>query len=518
MKRKLYFLILFCAICFNFYSVSASEVTAETDKDNNPKILFIGNSFTYKNSMPDMFANLSNYAGYHPDVTFLTKGEWSLEKFADPTDIYGQQVYFLLSNEKWDYVILQDQSKMPVTSPMTSTYPAVKTLNTLIKKAGAKAILFMTWGYDNHTTFYIDGLNYYLSANQMQNYLTKNYFYVGNSLGIPVSPVGIGFNRCKNLFPEISLYNETDLYHPSTAGSYLTACTLFTTIYGTSPLGNSYTSNLNQSTALKLQEIADRRISLNKTNLNLNRADSTNLTAKVTVSSGNSSIKDLSKDTVYWSSLDDTVASVDYNTGKITGIHAGTTMIKAYTNSGLVSMCNVTVKQPASSISLSNTPIKITQGKSSVLTASIMPSDSTDSISWSSSNSSVATVTSKGKVLALSPGVTKITARTSSGKAATCKVYTRLKTPKITKVSKTPRNYMRERVNITTRWNKVDGAIKYYVYRSKRPTSGYSLIAKTRKTKFIDRNKPRNKKYYYKIVAVNTFSGCKSDKSNPKAI
>lgn len=518
MKRKIYLLILFYILCFNFYTVSASEVTKEADTNTSPKILFIGNSFTYKNNMPNMFAQLSYKAGFSPKVTSVTKGEWSLEKFANPTDIYGQGVYHLLTTEKWDYVILQDQSKIPVIAPMTSTYPAVSTLQTLIKKAGAKTILFMTWGYDNHSTFYIDGLYYHLSANQMQTYLTKNYFYIGNRLGIPVSPVGIGFSRCNDLFPEIDLYHSNDLYHPSVSGSYLSACTLFSTIYNISPLGNSYLGGLNEATVEKLQQIADRKISLNKAKLSINRAQTTTLAGKITVSKKNTSLKNLTDDTIHWTSLDDSIVSVDYNTGKITGMHTGTTMVKAYTKSGLIGMCNVTVKQPATSISLPKYPIIISRGKSIFLDYTLLPLDSTDTVSWNSSAPFVATVSKRGKLLTLSPGMTKITATTTNGKSTSCKIYVKLKTPKITRVTKVSKLKSKKRVNVVTKWNKVDGIARYHIYRSKKLNSGYSLIAKTKKTKFIDKNKFKNKTYYYKIVAIHSVSKCSSNPSNAKSI
>ncbi len=76
----------------------------------------------------------------------------------------------------------------------------------------------------------------------------------------------------------------------------------------------------------------------------------------------------------------------------------------------------------ATSVSLNKTSITLEKGKSETLTATVKPSNSSNkSITWTSSNTSVATV-SGGKVTAKKAGTATITAKTSNGKTATCKV------------------------------------------------------------------------------------------------
>lgn len=77
---------------------------------------------------------------------------------------------------------------------------------------------------------------------------------------------------------------------------------------------------------------------------------------------------------------------------------------------------------PITSISLNKTTATLTVDETLKLTATITPSDATDkSVTWSSSNISVATV-SNGTVTAKSSGTTTITARTNNGKTANCSV------------------------------------------------------------------------------------------------
>ena len=76
----------------------------------------------------------------------------------------------------------------------------------------------------------------------------------------------------------------------------------------------------------------------------------------------------------------------------------------------------------AKSIKLNKTAASVTEGKTLTLKAAVSPSDSTDTVSWSTSNSKVATVNSKGVVTGVKAGTATITVKTSNGKKASCKV------------------------------------------------------------------------------------------------
>ncbi|MCD8075697.1 MAG: Ig-like domain-containing protein [Lachnospiraceae bacterium] len=77
----------------------------------------------------------------------------------------------------------------------------------------------------------------------------------------------------------------------------------------------------------------------------------------------------------------------------------------------------------ATSVKLSSSSFTLTEiGATKTLTATLSPSNSTDSVTWKSSNTSVATVSSSGKVTAAGNGTATITATATSGKKATCTV------------------------------------------------------------------------------------------------
>ena len=77
---------------------------------------------------------------------------------------------------------------------------------------------------------------------------------------------------------------------------------------------------------------------------------------------------------------------------------------------------------PATAISLSDSAISwTTTGQTKQLTATLTPADATDTVTWSSSNTSVATVSSSGLVTGIALGSATITA-TAGSVSATCSV------------------------------------------------------------------------------------------------
>ena len=82
---------------------------------------------------------------------------------------------------------------------------------------------------------------------------------------------------------------------------------------------------------------------------------------------------------------------------------------------------NVGKKVVVQSVYLNNQSVTLGAGESCTLTKSVYPSNASTSYTWSSSNTSVATV-SNGKVTAKKSGTAYITVKTSNGKTAQCKV------------------------------------------------------------------------------------------------
>ena len=156
-------------------------------------------------------------------------------------------------------------------------------------------------------------------------------------------------------------------------------------------------------------------VSLSKSSTTLTEGGTITLTA--TINPSNATNKN-----VTWSSSNSSVASV--SNGVVTALKAGTATITVTTeDGGKTAKCNVTVIAKVTSVSLDKTNIELTEGDVTTLTATIKPDNATNkNVTWSSSNSSIASV-SNGKVTALAPGSATITVATEDGnKTATCLV------------------------------------------------------------------------------------------------
>ena len=125
--------------------------------------------------------------------------------------------------------------------------------------------------------------------------------------------------------------------------------------------------------------------------------------------------------TLTWKITNTSIATV-YQNGMITGKAVGETDLKVSADNGVYTMCRIVVYKPsASSVSIkSSLPLDV--GESSHLIATVYPSNADYTLSWKSSDETVATVTSSGWVNAIKAGTAKITVETNNGKTATCTV------------------------------------------------------------------------------------------------
>lgn len=152
-------------------------------------------------------------------------------------------------------------------------------------------------------------------------------------------------------------------------------------------------------------------IRLNKTYLKIVEGRRTKLNATVRPSS-------TSNKGVRWTSSDNEIAMVTPD-GRITALTEGRVKITATTKDGSKksAVCVVDVQKgvPITTIGLTSQEMILVKGTSGYLPVNIQPANHTNKIYYSSDNVRVATVTSKGKVVAKSPGQATITIRANNG-------------------------------------------------------------------------------------------------------
>ncbi|MCM1055919.1 MAG: Ig-like domain-containing protein [Bacteroides sp.] len=185
------------------------------------------------------------------------------------------------------------------------------------------------------------------------------------------------------------------------------------------------TSSLDDATAPITLTIGGKKdvpvtgITLNKTELALVKGDTAALTATVAPETATDS-------TVVWSSSDTDVVTVDEE-GTVTAIGAGTATVTAASKStpAVKAICEVAVTVPVTGVTLNKTELALKKGETETLTATVAPTDASDkTLDWASSDSTVATVDSTGKVTAVASGTATITVKSNADetKKATCTV------------------------------------------------------------------------------------------------
>ena len=150
-------------------------------------------------------------------------------------------------------------------------------------------------------------------------------------------------------------------------------------------------------------------VKLDSTSISLDAGKSKTLTATVSPSTA-------SDKGVNWKSSDTKVAKVNSN-GKITAVSAGTAIITVTSKDGnSTTTCKVTVNQPATGISLNKSKRYVDVGSKYTLKATLKPANVTNKyVTWTSSNSKIASVSSSGVVTGIKTGTAVITAATANG-------------------------------------------------------------------------------------------------------
>jgi uncharacterized protein YjdB len=164
--------------------------------------------------------------------------------------------------------------------------------------------------------------------------------------------------------------------------------------------------------------VAVKSISVSPSELSLTKGESASLSCIINPT--NASIKNIT-----WKSSSSSVATVS-SEGQVEAIADGVAVITVTAeDGGKTASCMVTVNpESVSSVSLDKESLTLKVGESSTLTATILPENAANKkVSWSSSNTSIATVDSDGIVMALGIGSASITVTTEDGgKTAVCQV------------------------------------------------------------------------------------------------
>lgn len=203
-------------------------------------ILFIGNSYTYYNDMPEIFESLARDNGKEVTVFSVTKGGRFLYEFKYCNDECTQKLEDVTNGKIFDICFLQEQSILPIKD-YDKFLEGVSYLAKKLSRSVDSFVMYSTWSRkEGHSKLYELGI----TADKMTDNLYRAYNEAANVIGASVSPVGLSFaeavkNKC------CELYIDDSSSHPTYAGSCLAALTHYYAVFGEYPKNTS---------ALKIEE------------------------------------------------------------------------------------------------------------------------------------------------------------------------------------------------------------------------------------------------------------------------
>lgn len=223
---------------------------AANSEPTSVSVLFVGNSLTEKNDLPNTFKQLAAASSLHANVEVhsITPGGAFLNDHWKRGDVVAE-----LRKLRPNFLVLQGQSTEPVSAAQSFAHSAAL-LKAEADRVGAVTILFSTWARPAGDPYYKDPSSGGSPA-QMQMQLNSAYAQVSHSIGATLAPVGVAFEHSQHDAPQIQLLDGTQ--HPSPAGTYLAAAVLFRVIFNASSIGSTYCDGLPNDTAARLQRVAE---------------------------------------------------------------------------------------------------------------------------------------------------------------------------------------------------------------------------------------------------------------------
>lgn len=218
------------------------------------KVLFIGNSYTGVNNLPEVIKNLAASNNDTLTYTANTPGGCTFSQH-----LQNQSATYIQQGG-WDYVVLQEQSQLPSfpdSQFYSECYPYAQDLCQMINQycPEAEPVFYMTWGRKNGDSQNCPYFTPLCTYEGMDSLLYLRYMIMAEDNEAWVSPVGKLWHYLRDNHPEIELYS-TDESHPSEAGTYAAACAFYSILFGKNPATLSYNYNIGEQVAEKIRKSA----------------------------------------------------------------------------------------------------------------------------------------------------------------------------------------------------------------------------------------------------------------------
>lgn len=211
MIKRVYF-----GFAVGLLSLLTANGSAQDQKDTL-RVLFVGNSYTYFENLPQVVSVLSCQTGTILITEKITIGGAKLSEHW--RGARGLNTIEKIRNGDYDIVVLQEWSLGTVNERDSAVY-YLGLFSKLAREAGAEPYFYLTWAREK--------------IPQQQEVISRVYRETAALNKATVVPAGEAWALARELRPEIKLY-DPDGTHPSDLGTYLTACVFVATITGELP-------------------------------------------------------------------------------------------------------------------------------------------------------------------------------------------------------------------------------------------------------------------------------------------
>ena len=198
------------------------------------RVLFIGNSLTQGNDLPGMVLDLAEAADLDWEVQAQLVGGAGLENH------WVSGARERIASGRWDVVVFQ-QGPSSLEESRVNLRHWTGEFDPLVRSAGGRSALYMVWP-DRSRLSWFDRVrdSYALAARDVSGYFL---------------PAGETWRAAWRVTPTLPLYGSDD-FHPTVAGSYAAALTIFAALSGKSPAGLPAPASLDAVTVERLQQAA----------------------------------------------------------------------------------------------------------------------------------------------------------------------------------------------------------------------------------------------------------------------
>lgn len=187
------------------------------------EVLFIGNSYTYSQNMPEIIRVLAEEKGSELNYEMIAPGGVGFQHH-----LKSKETMKAIKSRHWDFIVLQDRSIAPLLMPEQVINFGAELVQ-ISKKYSGEVLLYQTMAYGKRHGL-MNGSSKMVDA--MHDRITSTYDELARKTGAKVVPAGLAWRTSQRESPKIKLHEE-DQSHPTKEGAYLTALLFYGVIFET---------------------------------------------------------------------------------------------------------------------------------------------------------------------------------------------------------------------------------------------------------------------------------------------